>query len=100
MEDRSRRVILDMTPDGDFRTSPRSNGKIRSNWPLKLGVGAAVISAGAVAIVAAALFLWLASILIPVAIVAGLVAYIAFRIQVFRAARQHRSGLGRTIYRS
>ena len=78
---------------------PRASDRIRSNWPLKLGVGAAVISAGAVAIVAAALFLWLASILIPVAIVAGLVAYVAFRIQVYRAVRQRKAGMGRHVYR-
>ncbi len=100
MDDRSPRVILDMTPDGDFRAAPRFSGKPVSSWPLKLGLGAAVVSAGAVALVAAALFLWLASVLIPIAIVAGLVAYIAFRIQVFRAVRRHRTAAGRTVYRS
>ena len=99
MDDRSPRVILDMTPDGDFRATPRSAERPASTWPLKLGLGAAVVSAGAIAIVAAALFLWLASVLIPIAIVAGLVAYIAFRIQVFRAVRRHRAASGRTVYR-
>ncbi len=54
-------------------------------WPLKLGVAAilAAVVLGGVAL--AALALWVALLLIPVAIVAGLVGWAALRFQLWRA---------------
>jgi MFS superfamily sulfate permease-like transporter len=49
-----------------------------------------VIAAIAGAVVVAALVLWVASVMIPVALVAGVVAYAAFRFQVWRAQRSSR----------
>jgi len=83
MKERSQRII-DMTPDGEF-VVPQNAPPPRNAWAVRLGVSAAMIAAVAGALAVAAVFLWLASILIPVAVVAGLVAYGAFRFQIWRA---------------
>jgi hypothetical protein len=79
MRDRMPR-LLEMTPDGEF--VPQRAGPA---WPLRLGVGAALVAVAAAALTVAALFLWVASVLLPVALVAGAVAYGAFRYQAWRA---------------
>ncbi len=79
-----------MTPDGEFITShvpPPSRGGV---WAVRLGLSAAVIAAIAGAVVVGALVLWVASVMIPVALVAGVVAYAAFRFQMWRAQRSTR----------
>ena len=68
-----------MTPQGDFR-SPAPG----SPWPLRLGLGAALVAAIAGGLALAAVFLWVASVLVPIALVAGLVAYVALRFQMWR----------------
>ncbi len=73
--------IIDMTPGGDFVAPPA-----RPNWAVRLGVGAALVAAVAGGLAVAAIFLWIASILIPVALVAGLVAFAAFKLQNWRRA--------------
>ncbi len=65
-----------MTPGGDFVSPPS-----RPTWQLRLGVGAAVVAVVAGALTVAAVFLWLASVLLPVALVAAAVAYVVFRLQ-------------------
>ncbi len=65
-----------MTPGGDFVAPPS-----RSLWPLRLGLGAAVVAVVAGALTVAAVFLWLVSILLPIALFAAAVAYVAFRFQ-------------------
>jgi hypothetical protein len=81
---------LDMTPDGEFVApyvpEPRGPGV----WAVRLGLAAAVVAAIAGAVVVAALMLWVASVMIPVALIAGVVAYAAFRFQVWRAQRSTR----------
>ena len=78
---------IDMTPDGDF-VSPRPRSRPPGGFAITLGVGAAVVAAIAGAVVVAALVLWVASIMIPVALVAGVVAYAAFRFQSWRTRRR------------
>ena len=75
--------VLDMTPQGEFvsHSAYRSGS---ATWPLRLGLGAAVVAAVTGGLAIAAIFLWLASVLIPVALVAGGVAYVAFRYQKWR----------------
>lgn len=72
---------LDMTPDGSFRESPRP--------PLGMRVAAIAIVtavlAGTLAI--ALLALWFALALIPVALIAAAIAWIAFRIRLWRLRR-------------
>lgn len=69
-----------MTPTGEFR-------RPRSAIPLAARVGGVAflvaILAGALGI--AALALWFALAIIPVALVAGAIAYVAFRFQLWRA---------------
>ncbi len=81
---------IDMTPDGEFVTPhvPETHGA--GLWAVRLGLGAAVVAAIAGAVAVAALVLWVASVMIPVALVAGVVAYAAFRFQVWRAQRSSR----------
>lgn len=70
---------IDMTPAGDVL--PR---QVSMGWPARIGLVAALVALAALAASAAALFLWLASILLPVALVAGAVAYVAFKLQLWR----------------
>jgi hypothetical protein len=78
---------IDMTPEGDF-VSPRPASRPPGGFAVTLGLGAAVVAAIAAAVVVAALVLWVASIMIPVALVAGVVAYAAFRFQMWRTRRR------------
>jgi hypothetical protein len=80
--------VLDMTPDGQFRAS-------RPVVPLGFRIGAVAfviaILAGALAL--AALALWFALLLVPVAIAAAGFAWVAFRFQLWRGRRGR--GIGR-----
>jgi hypothetical protein len=66
---------LDLLPDGSFR--PR-----RPPFAARIFAWAIVIAAVAAALAVAAFALWLAVILIPVVVVAGLIAWLAFRYQL------------------
>jgi hypothetical protein len=82
---------LDMTPDGRFREPPRT--------PLATRIARTALVVAVLAGVLAALILalWFALALIPVAIGAGLVAWAAFRFQLWRARRSARGG--RDVFR-
>lgn len=69
---------LDLLPDGSFR--PR-----RAPVASRILAWAIVIAAVAAALAVAALALWFALILIPIVLVAGLIAWLAFRYQMWRA---------------
>jgi hypothetical protein len=70
--------LLDMTPDGQFVEPPPETP---SETLLRYGVVVAVV-AGLVAM--AALALWLALALIPVALAGGTIAYLAYRWRMWR----------------
>lgn len=70
---------LDMTPEGEFRTPPQPT------WAQKVLAGAIVIAVVAAGLAIAALALWFALILIPVALGAALVAYLAYRWRMWQA---------------
>lgn len=72
---------LDMTPDGQFVEPP---SETPSEKLLRYGTVVAVLAGLAAA---SALALWLALALIPVAVVAGLIAYGAFRWRLWRLGR-------------
>ena len=78
---------IDMTPAGDFVGASRPNVSSNSLWPLKLGLAAAALAAVAGVIAVGAVVLWIAMMLLPVALMAGLVAYAAFKFQVWRNRR-------------
>jgi uncharacterized membrane protein len=75
-----RSPVLDMTPDGRFRAPPARSGPLAQ---IGLIAFAVAVIAGGLAI--AALALWFALAIIPVAIAAALVAYAIFRFQLWRA---------------
>jgi hypothetical protein len=72
---------LDMTPDGQFVEPPPETP---SEKLFRYGVAVAVV-AGMAAM--AAIALWVALALIPVAIIGGLLAYGAFRWRMWRLGR-------------
>jgi hypothetical protein len=78
---------IDMTPSGEFVSPPPRPAAAASIWPLKLAFGAATVAVVAGAVALAAIFLWVASVLIPIAVVAGALAYGAFRFQQWRNHR-------------
>jgi fatty acid desaturase len=68
---------IDLLPDGSYRPrKPPVSARIFA-WAI-------VIAAVAAALAVAAFALWLALILIPVVLVAGVIAWLAFRYQVWR----------------
>lgn len=72
--------IIHLTPDGEVR--PAS-----SSWGFRIAVGAILVAvlAGSISIAAAAV--WVVATLLPVAILAALVAYVSIRLQVRRVRR-------------
>jgi hypothetical protein len=72
--------MLDMTPDGRFRTPQKP--------PLAIRIAAAALIVAVIAggLAVAALAIWLAFILIPVVLVAGLIGYAALRFQMRRGS--------------
>ncbi len=85
--------LLDLTPEGEFRRAPSPSGPPfgRPSWAARLAARALVVAL-IVALIAgglatAALAFWLALTLIPIAIAAGLVAYVAFRFNLWRTGR-------------
>ncbi len=77
------RTTLDMTPDGRFLPPPRPPRG--APMTLKIGGIAAVVAVLAIGLGVAALALWFALILIPVALGAAAIAWLAFRLQIWRA---------------
>ncbi|HWA80543.1 MAG TPA: hypothetical protein VG848_09580 [Acetobacteraceae bacterium] len=73
--------LLDLTPDGEFRQP------VRPPWATRVATWALVVALIAGGLAAAAVAFWLALTLIPVALIAGLVAYLAFRFQLWRGGR-------------
>ena len=71
---------LDLLPDGSYR--PR-----RPPMASRIFAWAIVTAAVAAALALAAVALWFALILIPVVVVAGLIAWLAFRYQLWRAGQ-------------
>ncbi len=82
---RARTVILDLTPEGEFVSPPR--GPERLPWPMRLALAGAVVAVLLGVIAFAAFAFWLAVTLLPVVILAGLIAYGALRFQLWRDRR-------------
>lgn len=71
---------LDLLPDGSYR--PR-----RPPIAARIFAWAVVVAVVAAALALAAFALWFALILIPVVVVAGVVAWLSFRFQMWRTGR-------------
>src|SRR5687768_4949171 len=87
---------LDMTPDGRFREPPRASLVTR------IAQTALVVAVLAGVVCVLILALWFALIMIPIAIGAALIAWAAFRFQMWRARSSMGApgrGPGRGVYR-
>ena len=76
------RLPIDMTPDGRFRAPPRMPVSTR------IIVGAVLVAAVAAGLAFAAFALWIALMLIPVVIAAGLVAFVALKFKLWQGRRR------------
>lgn len=91
--------VIDMTPDGRFREPVRqrlgagTGGRVPASFKLLIGAAVVAILAGTAAI--AALALWVMSMLLPVMVVAGGVAYAAFKYRQWRSGAVPRQSLRR-----
>jgi hypothetical protein len=81
--------VIDMTPDGEFIDRPQPGIPPIPARIMGVGVLVAVVAGG---IAVAALALWLALTLIPIAIAGAVIAYGVFRVQVWWARRQSLGG--------
>jgi fatty acid desaturase len=79
---------LDLLPDGSYRTRRAPIAARIFGWAVVVAVVAAALALAAVA-------LWVALILVPVVVVAGLIAWVAFRYQVWRATTARRTTIWR-----
>jgi hypothetical protein len=84
--------VLDMAPDGTFRTRPSG---LRAPLSFKLLLGATIVAVVAGAFAVAALALWVVALLLPVVIVAAGVAFAALK---YRQWRRGTLGSARSIY--
>lgn len=84
---------LELRSDGSFAVPPRRG----LPWPARIGIAAAVVALAAAGIAGAALALWLVLMLVPVIALSTLIAWGAFRIQLWRARRT--SGVRRDLFR-
>lgn len=85
-----RPVVIDMTPEGEFRDPPPTGRMDR--FLARAGGWAALAAMVATGLVVAALALTALAVLVPVAIGAGLIAYLAFRWRLYRLRRQGGAG--------
>lgn len=72
------RLELDLTPEGEFRTPPTPS------WGARIVRAALVVAVIAAGLALASLALWFALILIPIALIAGLIGWGAIRFQIWR----------------
>ena len=78
---------IDMLPDGSFHTQPRW---VLVPFSTKLMLGAALVAVLAVSIAAAALPIWVVSLVLPVIVIAGVVAWAMYRYQRWQSRRGQR----------
>ena len=81
---------IDMLPDGTFRSArpawtPQSG--VRMPFSIKLGVGAALVAVLGLALSVAALAIWVVSMILPVIIIAGAVAWGTVRYRRWQLGR-------------
>lgn len=73
--------VIDMAPDGSFRSHPAGP---RAPLSLKLLLGATAVAVLAGAAAVAALALWVVSMLLPVVVIAAVVAWGTYRYRRWR----------------
>ena len=83
---------IEMRLDGDLLPPPPT-------WPMRLAGTAIIVAVLTGVIAVAALAFWVALALIPVALVAGVVAWAAIRFQLWRNGRHFGRGGGGSLSR-
>lgn len=78
-----------MRLDGTFRTPPQP---ARPPLASRIFFWAVLVAVAAAALSIAAFALWIALIILPVALGAAVIAWLAFRFQVWRARSRYRAG--------
>lgn len=78
-----------MRLDGSFRMPPKP---ARPPLATRIFFWAVLVAVAAGAIAVAAFALWLALIILPVALAAAVIAWLAFRFQLWRARGRYRAG--------
>ena len=73
--------VIDMAPDGTFRTRPSG---MRAPLSFKLLLGATIVAVLAGAAAVAALALWVAALLLPVVVIAAAIAWGAYTYRRWR----------------
>ena len=93
--------VIDMTPDGRFVDRPQGGMPFGDVPPIPVRVmgTAALVAVVAGALAIAALALWLAFTLIPIAIAGAAIAYGVFRVQTWWARRPTSLGGHRDLFR-
>jgi hypothetical protein len=71
---------IDMTVDGRFISTRRPN------WPARIAGAAILVAVVAAALAVASLAIWLLAMLLPIAIVAAAVAWLAYKFQAWRGS--------------
>jgi hypothetical protein len=87
------RKTIDMAPDGTIRSTG-----FGLSWPMRIGLVALAVSFVCGAVAVGAIMLYLAAVLIPVALVAAGVAYVALRVQMWRLKGRSIRG-ARSVFR-
>ncbi|MGI4952946.1 MAG: hypothetical protein ACRYGM_14185 [Janthinobacterium lividum] len=75
---------IDMSPDGSFRVPPRP-GQVPLS--VKLGLGAAAIAVLGLSLTVAALAVYIVSLILPVVVIAGAVAWGAMKYRRWQLGR-------------
>jgi hypothetical protein len=81
---RNQPPIIDMTPDGQFAAPPAN--PFQPTWPVKIAAIGLIVAVTTTMLAIAAIFLWLALWLIPLAFI----AWAALRLQLWRLGRAQR----------
>ena len=88
--------ILEMTIEGDFITPPQPP---RPPLGTRVLIWTAAVAAVAISLAVAVFALWLLAFLIPVALIAALIAYGVFRYQLWRNGGSIQGGTIRWVRR-
>jgi hypothetical protein len=79
--------IIDMTLEGDFVSPPRPPQPPRPPISARIMIWAIVAMVLAVTVLIVALTFWFVVMILPLVLAAALIAYLAFRYQMWRAGR-------------
>ena len=86
---------IDMLPDGSFRVPPR---RVGVSFSTRVMLGAVLVAAVGFSIALAALAIWVVSLVLPVVIIAGAVAWVMYKFrrwQLLRGGQQPGFGVPR-----